>query len=620
MIRSSGRLLVFLFLALAVFVQAQKNLPDLIEEIRPSVVSVITYDRVGDRLSGGTGFVVGSDKIITNYHVIEGALRIEVRTSDGMTYKIIKAAPTSKDADLAILQTEVTNLPFKSLRITRVSPRIGENIFVLGNPLGLTGTVTDGIVSAFRSLPKLGKLLQITAPISPGSSGSPVVNLKGEVVGLVTMDLEGGQNLNFAIASESLISFWPLSGATVSIKSLPRRGKSKRWRLLDKDTTYDTETLFDAKGVVSVWFKYDNPDGSYTKVFTEINCPNVQIRESQSLSYRNSGGDPQQNRVDSIWKRPVPETVGEVTYQVFCKEKADYQSVVDYSRDIELYRQGRDFQIKQKYDEAIATYGQMISELPDFAGWAFNAIAGIKLEQGMVREAKNAVLEAIKLEPLDADTYSTLGDVYKEEKNISGAIEAYWKSLRLPGENSNTYGAVSGLAEIYKARNDYVELTKLYIFANSKGEAYFEELAGVYEQRKMPTLAKSARLQGIKHYEEKIKNRTGEPFLLDYWSLTGLLDAAGEDNKLQITVIAAMKLFPNDRIMVNRLARNYNKHRDWAKSIQLLNEVLSRMKENLDKQLLLYTLKASYLGLGQKDEAARIEAQILQLLKFQQRP
>ena len=80
-------------------------------------------------------------------------------------------------------------------------PEEGEKIFVIGNPLKLEGSVSDGIVSAVRELPNIGKIIQITAPISHGNSGSPVFNLKGQVVGVVTIKVTNGQNINLAIGA-----------------------------------------------------------------------------------------------------------------------------------------------------------------------------------------------------------------------------------------------------------------------------------------------------------------------------------------------------------------------------------------------------------------------------------
>src|SRR5204863_8214538 len=79
-----------------------------------------------------------------------------------------------------------------------------ESIVVIGNPLGLEGSVTNGIVSAVRDIPTFGRIIQITAAISPGSSGSPVVNMQGQVIGIATLQITGGQSVNFAIPSERI--------------------------------------------------------------------------------------------------------------------------------------------------------------------------------------------------------------------------------------------------------------------------------------------------------------------------------------------------------------------------------------------------------------------------------
>ena len=83
-------------------------------------------------------------------------------------------------------------------------PQEGESIVVIGNPFGLEGSVTNGIVSAVREIPGYGKIIQITAPISPGSSGSPVVNMLGQVIGVATLQAAEGQSLNFAVPSERI--------------------------------------------------------------------------------------------------------------------------------------------------------------------------------------------------------------------------------------------------------------------------------------------------------------------------------------------------------------------------------------------------------------------------------
>jgi S1-C subfamily serine protease len=189
-------------------VTAQQELPDLVVRIKPSVVAVVTYDKGGRRVARGSGFCVAVNRIITNRHVVEDAFRIEVHTTGGREYRVIKIASVDEDGDLALLETESLNAQVKPLTVANFSPREGEKVMVVGNPLGLEGSVSDGIVSAFRNVRGVGKLIQITAPISPGSSGSPVINVSGEVVGVATLNLEGGQNLNFAISSERIVSLW----------------------------------------------------------------------------------------------------------------------------------------------------------------------------------------------------------------------------------------------------------------------------------------------------------------------------------------------------------------------------------------------------------------------------
>src|SRR5439155_24690357 len=96
---------------------------------------------------------------------------------------------------------------------------------VIGNPLGLEGTVSDGLVSAVRDVPELGRMLQITAPVSPGSSGGPVVNMKGQVVGITRGLLKGGQNLNFAVPGDLVARL--RSGPLICFAELQHSGAAR---------------------------------------------------------------------------------------------------------------------------------------------------------------------------------------------------------------------------------------------------------------------------------------------------------------------------------------------------------------------------------------------------------
>ena len=194
----------FLFFCVSALPCQAQELPQIVKKIAPSTVIILTYDKDGEIIGQGSGFFISSDgNIITNRHVLADAHRAEVKTADGKVYPITRIVAENKDADIVRASVGVTP-PVSTLSLSSSIPEVGGRIAVIGNPLGLEQTVSDGIVSAVREIPEFGKIYQITAPISPGSSGSPVVNMKGEVIGVATFQFVEGQNLNFAIPSEHI--------------------------------------------------------------------------------------------------------------------------------------------------------------------------------------------------------------------------------------------------------------------------------------------------------------------------------------------------------------------------------------------------------------------------------
>lgn len=211
--------LAALLFCLAAQTRAQsESLPELIRRVKPSVVSVITYNAKGEVALTGSGFFIKPGQVLTNLHVVEGAHRVEVRTFEGKgkTYTVAGLTSLDEDGDLAVLGVEMPLERASVVETTVAVPEEGERVFVIGNPLRLEGSVADGIVSAVREVPGLGRIVQITAPISHGNSGSPVFNMKGQVVGVVTIRVMNGQNINLALgaprfnslrAAERLVSF-----------------------------------------------------------------------------------------------------------------------------------------------------------------------------------------------------------------------------------------------------------------------------------------------------------------------------------------------------------------------------------------------------------------------------
>ena len=242
----------FIFLVAAV-AHAQESLPNLVKRVKPAVVAIATYDAAGEALMTGSGFFLRHGQVVTNLHVIRGAVRAEIKTLDGKG-KIFPVGGTlaiDEEGDLALLSVETP--PQDRARGTELAselPDEGEAIFVIGNPLKLEGSVSDGIVSAVREVPNSYRIIQITAPISHGNSGSPVFNLRGQVLGVVTVKVTNGQNINLAIAAARVAQL--TAGKLQPLSALTGKGKGDV-----------AESLY-RSGLDSLWLgNYDNAVGYF---------------------------------------------------------------------------------------------------------------------------------------------------------------------------------------------------------------------------------------------------------------------------------------------------------------------------------------------------------------------
>jgi predicted TPR repeat methyltransferase len=224
-----------LWLALLVFAlhspratAQEASLPDLIRRVKPAVVSIITYDAKGDALMTGSGFFIRPGEVVTNVHVIEGARRAEIRTLDGKgkTYPVEGVLASDDEGDLAILSVSLPMERTRQLELSTAMPEEGESVFIIGNPLRLEGSVSNGIVSAVREVPNLGKIVQTTAPVSQGNSGSPLFNMKGQVIGIITIKVTNGQNINLALGAGRISALE--SGKLLSFEQVAARNRNSQ--------------------------------------------------------------------------------------------------------------------------------------------------------------------------------------------------------------------------------------------------------------------------------------------------------------------------------------------------------------------------------------------------------
>lgn len=207
------------------------SLTELIERVRPAVVTVIVYDRRGKELGFGSGFFVSrGGELLTNHHVIEGASSAKIRTFDGRTYPLRVILADDPDSDLARLVAFMDG-PVPYLKLAGHTPQVGDRVLVIGSPMGLDETVTDGIVSAVPA-EREGQsdlepaTLQVTAAISEGSSGGPVVDSNGAVIGVATAYMSEGENLGFAVPLSRITTLTSGEPVTFAQWRHPRRRPS----------------------------------------------------------------------------------------------------------------------------------------------------------------------------------------------------------------------------------------------------------------------------------------------------------------------------------------------------------------------------------------------------------
>jgi hypothetical protein len=194
---------------------------------------------------------------------MKGYSSANVTTSDKKEYRVKNITAINKTDDLIKISLSTTKHNFCSLKLNTTPVEVGQEIVVVGGPLGLENTVSNGIISATR-----GNATQITAPISPGSSGGPVVNMKGEVIGVVSAQMKLGQNLNFAIPSSLISTMLPASAKLIAELLEPMPGASPD----------DSKPIFNKTQAVSDAANWTRKLGRYGSVLVDIRCLNAQIK------------------------------------------------------------------------------------------------------------------------------------------------------------------------------------------------------------------------------------------------------------------------------------------------------------------------------------------------------
>lgn len=417
-----ARILVLLsfFACLADIGRAQEFLPELVKRVKPSAVAIETFDAKGNPVSRGSGFFISHDRVITNRHVIERAARAEIHLVDGKKFPVRGVLAVDGEGDLALLNVDVPRALAVPLPIARVVPQEGESIVVVGNPYGLEGSVSNGIVSAVREISGFGKIIQITASISAGSSGSPVVNMAGQVIGVATLQAAEGQNLNFAVPAERIAqlkitdvqTFASLSAETQrSKRSAAERLYSQGLAQMSRD---------DYARAVPYFEKAVEADANYAEAWYQLGfCQGVLGKHAEALK-----ASRQAAKLRPEWAAAYVN-IGASSYAL-----GQYKEASDaYRQAIRLDDDSADTQFSlgltlgklNRTDEEILAYRRAIAIRPDHA----KSLESLGLALFRLRRFTDAAaaFESLKTYKPDAKTFNNLGESLLEAGRAEDSLD-----------------------------------------------------------------------------------------------------------------------------------------------------------------------------------------------------
>lgn len=388
------------WLVLTVPLSAAIKMTELVNDIRPAVATVIVYDINQEVTNIGTGFFIDKyGHLITNYHVLDGRYKAEVRTADGQTYPIKLVVADNKATDLVKVLVDIPREKIKWVKTARRLPAIAEQIIVVGSPMGLEQTVSEGIVSSIRTIPSVGDFFQMSAPISPGSSGSPVMNMKGKVVGVATFQMIRGQNLNFAVSVTSVKELKPVkAGMSMSLwtfnNSLHQPGLAEK--LCRKGYS----------------FSINGENQKALEFFQEAIAQDPQNTMAwNGLGYCQVGLNNPGAAINA--------------YQQAIKTNPDDES---------LYLILGDYYVKLgQLQEAIEAYRQAIRIKPDFAEAHFK-LGIVYTRLGRLDDGKKEFETVIRLNPKAVPAHFNIGIAYAQLGRYQDALQANQEALRIDSE------------------------------------------------------------------------------------------------------------------------------------------------------------------------------------------
>jgi tetratricopeptide (TPR) repeat protein len=412
--------LVMLSAAVLSPIRAAAQADKIYAENSKAVVVVVAVNEEKRSVNQGSGFIVREDgAVVTNYHVINAASKIKVKAGDRI-FDVEGLLYADAENDVAILKIDGKNLPTVKLGDLDKA-QVGEKVFVISSPQGFENTISEGILSGIRKVDETRKVLQITAAISPGSSGAPVFNGRGEAIGIATFLVAEAQNINFAMPI-SLIKD-KLNATTVVTAG----------EACSADFTKTAECWF-YQGVAY------GSNGMYERS-VEAFGKAIQIKQNFSEAYFNLGvsyiglgkyNEAREALEKVIQMKPDSADAYENLGAVFGKLGMYDDAIRTLKKAIAInaesphayYNLGVNYVSIKNYKAAVEALKQAVRFQQDFAAaHGFLGVTYAKMKD--YKMAADALKQSIHLKPDDPRSHYALGETYLSLKDRPSALDEY---------------------------------------------------------------------------------------------------------------------------------------------------------------------------------------------------
>jgi tetratricopeptide (TPR) repeat protein len=391
------------------------------ERVKDSVVVVKAYDRAGKTIGLGSGVVLPSGDIVTNYHVVKTGVRYMVDQRGKTAAASLKGSDPDKDLAL-LLAPGMAAQPVRLGQAAKL--KVGQPVYAVGAPQGLELSLSEGIVSQLRGGPP--PLIQTTVAISPGSSGGGLFNAQGELVGITTLQIKEGQNLNFALPVE-LLEDQSSFTFFLEVREIedPEAKPQGNWHE-KAEALWDEK---DHKGLLDHSRKWTKAEPDKTSAWFYLGVALIELGRYQEA-------------IEA------------------CREGMRLDPDDGYA----LYNLGKAYFELGRRQQAVKVFKQTIRLEPDHApghlglGVAYNTL-------GRHREAVGPLKQAIRLQPELAEAHGALGVAYVSIGRRQQAVKAFKQAIRIkpdyPQTHLNLGATYSSLGHLKQAVDHYKEALRL---------------------------------------------------------------------------------------------------------------------------------------------------------------